>query len=258
MAVFATVDELRERAHELVAGVAERGETVVVTDGIRRLAIITPHGGPLTDRRLDKQELGFDPAAGAVGSASGREALSRELRDAGLPVAEGTDLLDQVYAALLELCEDKEDVYVEDLRALADELLAEAPGRYKLLALTTQTTTGMPATAEVTLQVGGGPAMRRQQGDGPLDAAFKAIEKITGLAPKVESFAAFAASPGRDAMAEAVLELSLGEQRVTGRGASTDSVAAGVHAYLNALNFLSSVSAGVGADGEVSLPRSPS
>jgi 2-isopropylmalate synthase len=256
LAVFATVDELRDRAAELVAGVAKRGETVVVTDGVRRLAIIAPHGGPLTDRRLDKQELGFDPASGAVGSNSGREAVARELRDAGLPVAVGTNLLDQVYTAVLELCDDKDEVYFEDLRVLAEELLAEAPGRFQLLSLTTQTTTGMPATAEVTLKAGGGPAMRRQQGDGPLDAAFKAIEKITGLAPKVESFAAFAASPGRDAMAEALIELSLGEHRVTGRGASTDSVAAGVHAYLNALNFLASLEAA--AKPGVSLPTSPS
>src|SRR5438270_68901 len=96
----------------------------------------------------------------------------------------------------------------------------------------------MPATAEVTLQMDDGPAMRRQQGDGPLDAAFKAIERLTGLPATVESFAAYSATPGRDAMAEAVVELSLGERMASGRGASTDSVTAGVQAYLHALNYL--------------------
>ena len=117
-------------------------------------------------------------------------------------------------------------------------MLADRPGRLRLLALTIQTTTGMPATAEVTLQMDDGPAMRRQQGDGPLDAAFKAIERLTGLPATVESFAAYSATPGRDAMAEAVVELSLGERMATGRGASTDSVTAGVQAYLHALNYL--------------------
>ncbi|GAC1656516.1 MAG: hypothetical protein NVS9B1_12070 [Candidatus Dormibacteraceae bacterium] len=238
MARFVTVAEFKERAEELVSQVATGGEQVVITDGQRRLAILTPHGGPLIDRGVEKAELGFDPATGQVGTAGGRELLARELREAGVPVGAGEGVLDQVYSAVLALCEDKEQIYLEDLRAVAEEVLAEAPGRFKLLALTIQTTTGMPATAEVTLRLDSGPAMRRQQGDGPLDAAFKAIEKLTGLTATVESFASFSATPGRDAMAEAVVELSIEEEMVTGRGASTDSVTAGVHAYLNALNFL--------------------
>jgi 2-isopropylmalate synthase len=243
VSVFVSVSELKERADALVAQVAAGGEHVVVTDGSRRLAIITPHGGPLIDRPITKAELGFDPATGTVGTPGGREFLGRELRESGLPIADGEGLLDQVYSSVLSLCEDKEQIFREDIRALTEGLLADAPGRLRLLALTIQTTTGMPATAEVTLQLASGPAMRRQQGDGPLDAAFKAIEKLTGTAPKVESFAAFSATPGRDAMAEAVVELSLGEQMVTGRGASTDSVTAGVQAYLHALNFLSATAA---------------
>ncbi len=243
MSVFVSVSELRERADELVAQVASGGEHVVVIDGARRLAILTPHGGPLTDHPLAKAELGFDPAAGKVGTPGGREFLGHELRESGVPIADSEGLLDQVYSSVLSLCEDKEQIFREDIRALAEEVLADAPGRVRLLALTIQTTTGMPATAEVTLQLETGPAMRRQQGDGPLDAAFKAIEKLTGVVPTVESFAAFSATPGRDAMAEVVVELSLDEQMVTGRGASTDSVTAGVLAYLHALNFLSATAA---------------
>jgi len=232
------VEELKARADALVAQVAAGGEHVVITDGERRLAIITPHGGPLVDRAIDKSELGFNPATGQVGTPGGRDFLARELREAGIPLSGGLDVLDRIYGAALELCEDKAQIFREDLRVLAEEVLADVPGQLRLLALTTQTTTGMPAIAEVTLQLDTGPAMRRQQGDGPLDAAFKAIEKLTGVGPIVESFAAFSATPGRDAMAEAVIELSMGERMVTGRGASTDSVTAGVHAYLHAMNYL--------------------
>jgi len=238
VATFVSVEELKERADALIAQVAEGGEQVVVTDGKRRLAILSPHGGPLRDRVIEKAELGFDPAAGLVGTPGGRELMGRELAEAGIPLAKGAAELDGIYSAVLTLCEDKEQVFREDLRAIAEEVLADAPGRLRLLALTVQTTTGMPATAEVTLQLDDGPAMRRQQGDGPLDAAFKAIEKLTGLSATVESFATFSATPGRDAMAEAVIELSMGERMVTGRGASTDSVTAGVHAYLHAMNYL--------------------
>ena len=237
--MFVSVEELKARADALVAQVAAGGEHVVVIDGERRLAILTPHGGPLSDRPLDKAELGFDPGSGQVGTAGGRSAVARELREAGIPLPPGESVLDKIYGTVLQLCEDKEQIFHEDFRVIAEAVLAEEPGRMRLLALTTQTTTGMPAIAEVTLQLDGGPAMRRQQGDGPLDAAFKAIEKLTGISATVESFAAYSATPGRDAMAEAVIELSMGERMVTGRGASTDSVTAGVLAYLQALNFLS-------------------
>jgi 2-isopropylmalate synthase len=80
--------------------------------------------------------------------------------------------------------------------------------------------------------------MRREHGDGPLDAAFNAIEKLTGLKPEVENFSVIAATRGRDAMAEAMIELALAGAAVVGAGASTNAIEAGVHAYLNALNFL--------------------
>jgi 2-isopropylmalate synthase len=80
--------------------------------------------------------------------------------------------------------------------------------------------------------------MRREIGDGPMDAAFKAIERLTGLKPEVENFSVVAATKGRDAMAEAIIEMSLEGVTVVGAGASTNAIEAGVHAYLNALNFL--------------------
>ena len=80
--------------------------------------------------------------------------------------------------------------------------------------------------------------MRREQGDGPLDAAIKAIEKLTGLTPSVENFSVVAATRGHDAIASAVIELLHEGAVVVGAGASTNSIEAGVHAYVNALNFL--------------------
>ncbi|TME18541.1 MAG: hypothetical protein E6I70_07730 [Chloroflexi bacterium] len=242
MASQVTVSELASRAADLLTQLASGGEPIVIVDeNGRRIALLVPHGEPLGPlmEAIDKSEFGFNPSAGVIGSTSGREQLSSELRDMGMPVPDGEgSVLEGIYAAVLELCEEKETVYREDLRKTAEEVLAEAPGRIKLLALSVQTTSGMPATAEVTLELGSGPAMRRQQGDGPLDAAINAMEKLTGLEPTVDSFAAFSATPGRDALAEAVIELTLGGETVMGRGASSDTVAAGVRAYLNALNFL--------------------
>ncbi len=186
---------------------------------------------------LIKSELGFDPAAGRVGSEDGLEFLRASLQRLGVPVVEEA-LLSSLYAAVLELCEEKETIYAEDVRALAQAAISDAPERLRLLSLTVQSSSGLPAMAEVTLEVGQGPAMRREQGDGPLDAAFKAIEKLTGLAPDVENFSVVAATRGRDATAEAMVRLNLDGSVVVGAGASTNAVEAGVRAYLNGLNFL--------------------
>jgi 2-isopropylmalate synthase len=188
-------------------------------------------------QEIDKSLLGFSPETGAIGSANGREFVASELRRLSVPIAE-LAVFDTVYAALLEMCEEKERIYPEDLRALAQEKLAEAPQRLRLLALTVQSSSGLPATAEVTLELTHGPAMRQEHGDGPLDAAFKAIEKLTSLKPEVENFSVVSATRGRDATAEAMIQLNLEGEAAVGAGASTNAVEAGVHAYLNALNFL--------------------
>lgn len=267
-------DEFAAAAADLLSAVAGGDETVVVVEDAAPVAVLTSHRSlsslasivdlprweewlhemkeafPEAAGRLErvarpaappepveKAALGFDPAAGQVGSAAGRELLSASLERLGVPVADEA-VLDAVYAAVLELCEDKETVYLEDLRVLAQEKIAAAPQRMRLLAVTVTSTTGLPATAEVTLELGHGPAMRREQGDGPLDAAIKAIERLTSLAPTVENFSVVSATRGHDAIAEAMIELSLEGVTVVGAGASTNAIEAGVHAYVNALNFL--------------------
>lgn len=264
--------EFAQVAADLLAEAAG-GETVVVVDDATPVAVLTSHRSitsltsmvdlprweewlqemklafpdaagkiervvrPRPAEAVDKADLGFDPGTGQVGSTAGRDFLSAQLQRLGVPVADEA-VLGDVYAAVLELCEDKETVYSEDLRVLAQEKIAEAPQRMRLLAVTVTSTTGLPATAEVTLELGHGPAMRREQGDGPLDAAIKAIEKLTGMSPSVENFSVVSATRGHDAIAEAVIELADGGVSVVGAGASTNAIEAGVHAYVNALNFL--------------------
>ncbi len=266
-------DEFASAAADLLSAVAAEEETVVVVENATPLAVLTSHRslsslGSLVDlprweewlhqmkeafpeaagrlRRVagaappevvEKEGLGFDPVAGQVGSPAGRERLSEHLERLGVPVTDDA-LLGDVYAAVLALCEDKETIYTEDLRVLAQEKIAQAPQRLRLLAVTVTSTTGLPATAEVTLELGRGPAMRREQGDGPLDAAIRAIEKLTGMTPSVENFSVVSATRGHDAIAEAVIELTSDGVTVVGAGASTNAIEAGVHAYVNALNFL--------------------
>ena len=73
-------------------------------------------------------------------------------------------------------------------------------------------------------------------GDGPVDAAFLAIEQIVGHHYELDDFQIQAVTEGREAMGEAVVKLRSEGKLFSGRGISTDIVGASVHAYINALN----------------------
>jgi len=268
------VDEFAGQARALLDAVAEGGEPVVVVRQGAPVAVLQSHGTyetqamladlprweewvhqvresfqegrsrplvpqvPVPDPpQIEKALLGFDPTAGLVGSDAGRDFMAAELQRLHVPVRDER-LVSDIYAAVLRLCEDKESVYETDLRVLAQETIAQAPQRMRLLSVTVTSSTGLPATAEVTLELGHGPAMRREHGDGPLDAAFKSIQRLTQLEPEVENFSVVSATKGSDAIAEAVIELMLDGRRAIGAGASTNAIEAGIHAYVNALNFL--------------------
>ncbi len=96
----------------------------------------------------------------------------------------------------------------------------------------------------MTVLVEGTRQSARASGAGPLDACFKAVQEVTGIAPELEDFSLAAATRGSDALGEAVVTLSYGTQVVVGRAVSVDVVEAGVRAYLNALNWLTPSSAG--------------
>jgi PHD/YefM family antitoxin component YafN of YafNO toxin-antitoxin module len=267
------LDQFEGQARDVIESVLETGEPVLVTRDGAPVAVIgspntiqptaladlprweewlhelkeslssAPPGPPAPTLSLpqppeiDKTLVGFDLSAGVFGSDDGREFLRSELARLAVPIADEA-LVTDVYTQVLQLCEDKDKIYEDDLRVLAQKAISQAPQRLRLLSVTVSSATGLPATAEVTLELGHGPAMRREQGDGPLDAAFKAIQRLVSIEPEVENFSVVAATRGSDALAEAVIALSADGRRVLGAGASTNAIEAGVQAYVNALNFL--------------------
>lgn len=186
---------------------------------------------------IDPVDLGYDPKSGQVGTAAGRRRLGDELNDMGITLDEAG--LSATYSLVLNLAERKRALYPEDLRLAADEALGRAaPGRYALDEIEIHVQSGVPCTARVSVLVEGMVKPGSASGAGPLDACFKAIQEITGMAPELEDFSLAAATRGSDALGEAVVTLSLGSQVVVGRAVSVDVVEAGVRAYLNALNWL--------------------
>jgi 2-isopropylmalate synthase len=120
-----------------------------------------------------------------------------------------------------------------------DEVLRiEMPDRFKLLNLNVKSGTETQPTAEVEMEVDGTPVKDTGLGDGPVDAAFKTITKITGTKSVLLKYSVNAITGGTDALGEVTCRLEEGEHIVLGQGAHTDIIVASAKAYINALNRL--------------------
>jgi 2-isopropylmalate synthase len=171
-----------------------------------------------------------------LGKHSGRNALARRYRELGyeLTVSETA----RVYKLFKLLADQKKAVYDEDLIAILQHgTMEDAPRVHRLRGLEVYCGGTHPSRATVRLIIGNGSERQATaEGDGPLAAAFAAVDALTEFRAELEELEVHAATPGRDAVGEVSLRVKVNGRRFTGRGASTDIVAAAVRAYLMALD----------------------
>lgn len=142
----------------------------------------------------------------------------------------------KVYAAFLQIGEKKERVGLKELDAIVASAAMQVPSTYKLDTYVITSGNTISATAHIKLIKNGEPVEGVYIGDGSIDAAFQAIEKITGCHYELDDFQLQAVTEGREAMGQTVVKLRSGGKVYSGRGISTDIVGAGIQAYLSALN----------------------
>ena len=186
---------------------------------------------------IDPEDLGYAPQLGQFGTIAGRRRLAEELDAMGIELDE--QQLGSVYSLVLSLAERKRALYAEDLKLAAEEALGRAaPGRFAMRDLLVTSQRGVSSSAEVSLSDEGQVKSGRATGNGTLDAAFRAIQEVTGVPAELEDFSLAAATQGSDALGEAVVTLSQGSRVVVGRAVALDVVEAAANAYVNALNWL--------------------
>jgi hypothetical protein len=192
---------------------------------------------PLVPSFIDPADIGYAPQFGQMGSTSGRRRLAEELGAMGIQLEDRE--LGAVYSLVMSLAERKRVLYAEDLKLAVDEALGKAtPAKFSLADIEIHAQSGMSASARVSIAINGELQTATGTGSGPLDAAFRAVQHITGLSPELEDFSLAAATRGSDALGEAVVTLSQGSQVVVGKAVSVDILEAAVKAYVNALNWL--------------------
>lgn len=185
------------------------------------------------------QDVGWADNKLVLGKHSGRAAFRARLEELGI-MLEGADL-DSAFARFKDLADKKHDIFDEDLQALVSDSAAFEPDdKFLLKSMEAVSRTGEKPRAQLVLTVDGSERTVSSEGDGPVDAAFKAIEQVASSGARLQLYSVNAITSGSDSQGEVTVRLEKGGQIVNGQGADTDIVVASAKAYLNALNILAS------------------
>ena len=217
--------------------VVQRNKAVVGANAFKHEAGIH-QDGILKDRRtyeiIEPSLIGVPESELVLGKHSGRHALNARLVKLGYRFRE--DELVRIFERFKDLADKKKEVTDADLMALMEETIAPLSETYTLEYLSTVAGTNTIPMATVRLKKGGETSQAISNGDGPVDAACKAIDQITGLKARLSNYRINAVTGGRDALGEVTLLINVEGREIPGRGVSTDIVEASVKAYLNAVN----------------------
>jgi 2-isopropylmalate synthase len=185
---------------------------------------------------MNPEDVGWSSQSLVLGKHSGRHALAERLRQMGHDLEPAQ--IDRVFEELKKLGDKKKEIYDGDLDALLVVLFQNGhAGRWKLLSLNAVSGTGGPPSAAVSLMRKDGKQMdEAATGDGPVDAVFKCIERITGANATLRDFQIKSVTAGEDAQGEVVVVVEHEGRSYRGRGLSTDIVLASAEAYLEAVN----------------------
>jgi 2-isopropylmalate synthase len=199
--------------------------------------------GILKDRStyevIRPEDVGITAHAMVLTARSGRHALKQKISEMGYDL--GEQEFEAVYNQFLVVADKKKQVYDEDVAVIVQDIIFADLDHGKLYMLESyKVTTGNGEVPEARVR------LRREevimeatsQGDGPIDAIFKAIDKVVGAYHKLEDFQVKAVTETKEAMGVATVRVSREDFRALGRGSSTDILKASAKAYVQAINRL--------------------
>jgi 2-isopropylmalate synthase len=183
------------------------------------------------------QDVGIEATELVLGKHSGRHAFRHHLTEMGLVLSD--EELERSYERFITLADKKKQIYDDDLLMIAREEMTEASDVYVLDQLHVSTGTDTVPTATVRICKGDDTFQDAACGDGPIDAALKTIDRITGIQGKLIDFSLQAVTVGKDAMGEVSVRVKFETgELLSAKSASTDIVEAGARAYLSCVNRL--------------------
>ena len=191
---------------------------------------------------MDPQDVGWGQTELPLTKHSGRAAMAMRLRHLGFKLSD--DEIASVFSRFKEVGDKKKFVYDDDLAALVDGQMTKVPETWVMEYLNVTSGNHTVPTATVRLKNAATGRSKKEimledagVGDGPVDAALKAIDRLTETRGRLKDYVIRAVSHGKDALGEVSVKVDFGDgDLVTGKGASTDVIEASAKAYLNAVN----------------------
>ena len=229
------------RATRLLSGITgvsvPPNKPVVGQNAFAHESGIHQHGGmqnALTYEIMTPESIGMPRNTIILGKHSGRHAFEQQLESLGYDLSESQ--LDEAFEKFKKIADRKKTVSDEDLEAIVGAGKIHVPESFVLESFVVNSGNTINSTASVSLRHAGERLDNVAIGDGPIDAVFKAIDKITKTGYSLDDYSIRAVTAGEDALGEATVRLKKDGKTFTGRGVSMDIIESSVHAYISAIN----------------------
>jgi len=189
---------------------------------------------------MTAEDVGWSTNKIVLGKLSGRTAFRQRLGELGI-VLDSEDAVNKAFQRFKDLADKKADIFDEDLFTLvSQEAAANMDEHWRLVHMSQASGMGERPHASVVLSEVGKERKADSEGDGPVDATFKAIEMLARSGAELLLYSVNAVTTGTESQGEVTVRLAKGGRVVNGVGADTDIVVASAKAYIAALNRLTS------------------
>jgi len=215
----------------------QRNKAIVGQNAFSHEAGIHQHGmlkKRITYEIMKPEDVGFGETQLVLGKHSGRHAFLDRLKGLGFELDKNE--IDKAFERFKALADKKKEVYDDDLIAIVEDEIKEVPEAWIMDSIEFTGGSKRAPKATVVLKKRSKVFEKTASGDGPVDACYKAIEKITGVRAKLLEYKIQSVTSGKDALGEVSVRLRIKRKDTSGRGASTDIIEASAKAYLNAIN----------------------
>jgi 2-isopropylmalate synthase len=188
----------------------------------------------ITYEIMTPQTIGKSSNEIVLGKHSGRHALAKRYEELGYQLNKPE--VERAYQLFTQLADRKKNVYDEDLIAIVDEGFQDLPDTYTLKLFQSVSSIDGPSTATVEVDREGETFRGSGTAEGPCDAVFRAIDRITGIPGDVSELSVHAAGPGADGFADVAVRARFHGHEFSAKSSSRNVVEAAARAYLSAAN----------------------
>jgi 2-isopropylmalate synthase len=188
----------------------------------------------MTYEIMTPESIGLSQSQLVLGKHSGRHAVKNRLEELGYNFSD--EEIEKAYRRFIELADKKKEITDTDLEALVRDEIQAFEDRFILDYMHVSTGNSTIPTATIRLKKDGELVQEASCGDGPIDAIYKAIDRITQIPVKLDEYSIKAVSSGEDALGEVMVKVRENGNAFVGRGLSTDIIEASTLAYIHAVN----------------------